>query len=58
MSVAGVKPEEVTAAIAQGMTGNTAPTEQLLERAARNLGMSSGAALRDNLLPSLGVSVE
>jgi hypothetical protein len=58
LGVAGVSPADVQAAIVRA-TKNQDKTalQQLMDKAASNLGMSSSAALRDEILPSLGLTV-
>jgi flagellar biosynthesis/type III secretory pathway protein FliH len=55
LSIAGLTTEEVNDALKATMEGDKRATEDLLEKAARNLGMDSSADLRDKLLPSLGI---
>lgn len=53
--IAGVTPDEVNNALSQSIAGDDRATDELLDKAATNLGMPSGAALRDQLLPAMGV---
>jgi hypothetical protein len=57
LKIAGLTPTEVDTAIGQAMKLNMAPMNDVMEKAAKNLGMSSSADLRDKLLPSVGLSM-
>jgi hypothetical protein len=58
LQVAGISGDEVNAAYAQAIqTKDTSAVNALLSKGATNLGMSSTAALRDQILPSLGVNL-
>jgi len=56
MGIAGLSQDEINSAIAQSLQGNESATNSLMEKAAQNLGMSSTATLRDQLLPALGIN--
>jgi hypothetical protein len=56
LDIAGLSQDDVTTAIAQSLQGNETAVNDLMEKAAQNLGMSSTATLRDQLLPALGIS--
>jgi hypothetical protein len=56
MGIAGLSQDEINSAITQSLQGNESATNSLMEKAAQNLGMSSTATLRDQLLPALGIS--
>ena len=56
LSTAGIKSDEVNSAIAQiGQHADQTAMNNLMEKAAKNLGMPSSAGLRDQLLPALGI---
>jgi hypothetical protein len=56
--VAGVSGDDVNAAAATMIkTGDKTAVNDLLEKAATNLGMNSPAMLRDQILPSLGINI-
>ena len=57
LSIAGLSTEDVNTAI-QSMIkdGNQNAMDDLMNKAATNLGMTSSAGLRDQLLPSLGIN--
>jgi len=55
MGIAGLSQDEINSAITQSLQGNESATNSLMEKAAQNLGMSSTAVLRDQLLPALGI---
>ena len=58
MAVAGITDDEVNAAITSvAQDGNQKAINALMEKAAKNLGMSSASGLRDQLLPSLGIQL-
>ena len=58
LGVAGIQMGDVNTAIdALGKTGSTTAVDDLMTKAASNLGMPSSAALRDQILPSLGITV-
>ena len=52
--VAGVTLSDVNDAVRSGLGGNGKDADALLAKAAKNLGMPSSSALRDQLLPALG----
>jgi hypothetical protein len=55
LAVCKIKSEDATAAFAQMIKSNDrTAVNALIEQAATNLGMPSSAALRDQILPSLG----
>jgi len=56
IGIAGLSQDEINSAIVQSLQGNESATNSLMEKAAQNLGMSSTATLRDQLLPALGLS--
>jgi hypothetical protein len=56
MGIAGLSQDEINSAITQSLQGDDHATNSLMEKAAQNLGMSSTAVLRDQLLPALGIS--
>jgi hypothetical protein len=56
LSIAGLSQDEVTTAITQSLQGDESGVNALMDKAATNLGMSSTATLRDQLLPALGIS--
>jgi flagellar biosynthesis/type III secretory pathway protein FliH len=56
LAVAGITVDEVNEAFAHAMAGDKSATDDLLDKAASNLGMNSSADLRDKLLPSFGVN--
>ena len=58
LEIAGISSDEMNNAIARQLNGDTTATDALLEKAAVNLGMSSASALRDQLLPALGVDIK
>jgi hypothetical protein len=58
LGIAGISTDEVNDAFQKSMNGDTGAADDLLEKAAKNLGMSSSASLRDQLLPALGVSMD
>ncbi len=56
LEVAGIQADETNAAIASMIkTGDRGAVDALVARAATNLGMPSPDALRDQILPSLGI---
>jgi hypothetical protein len=55
LAIAGLTTDEVNEALKGALEGDKRATEDLLEKAARNLGMDSSTDLRDKLLPSLGI---
>ena len=57
LNVAGISNDQVTAAYANYMNGDTTAVETLLTQAATNLGMPSSAGLKDQILPSLGINL-
>lgn len=57
LSIVGVTSDQVNSAITAEQAGDDSQTEALLETAAKNLGMSSSATLRDQLLPALGLTL-
>ena len=56
LSVAGLTTDDVNAAISDALQGNANAIDDLMNKAATNLGMQSSAGLRDQLLPSLGIN--
>ena len=54
-SIAGITQAEVGQAVAEKMKGNASTADQLIEKAAHNLGMPTSKVLRDQILPILGV---
>ena len=58
MGIAGISEDEVDAAIAQTVQSNDQKAiNDLMEKAATNLGMPSSAGLRDQILPRLGIQL-
>ena len=58
MGMAGVNTAEVNAAMQSvAQDGNQKALNALMDKAAANLGMSSSAGLRDQILPSLGIQL-
>jgi hypothetical protein len=57
LSVAGITNEQVTAAYAGFINGDSNAVNALLVQAATNLGMPSTAGLKEQLLPSLGINL-
>jgi flagellar biosynthesis/type III secretory pathway protein FliH len=55
LKIAGVSTDEVNTAIASAMKGDMSSANDLMDKAAKNLGMASGADVRDKLVPSLGL---
>lgn len=59
LSVAGINSDEVSAAYAKMLKdGDQGAVNALLEKGAANLGMTNTAALRDQILPSLGITLK
>ena len=58
LSVAGITGDDANAAAAAMVkSGDKTVANSLVEKAASNLGMASSAALRDQILPSLGINL-
>jgi hypothetical protein len=57
LGVAGITTDQVNAAIANTINGDTKAMDDLIQQAAQNLGMPSSAGLRDQLLPALGINL-
>jgi hypothetical protein len=57
LDIAGVSTDQVNDAITRMNSGDESAASALMQKAAVNLGMPSSAALRDKLLPALGVSM-
>jgi hypothetical protein len=58
LSVAGIKQEEFQSAMSDYLNHqNKNAFDSLINKGASNLGMSSSAGLRDQILPSLGLNV-
>jgi hypothetical protein len=56
LGVAGLSTDDVNKVLAQMIKdGNTKAVDDLMNKAASNLGMQSSAGLRDQLLPALGM---
>jgi hypothetical protein len=55
LGAAGMSHDAVTSAWAAKLKGNEAPINALMDQAASNLGMPSSQALREQILPSLGL---
>jgi len=56
LGVAGLSADDVNAAIAATISGDQGAMDNLMAKAATNLGMQSSAGLRDQLLPQLGIN--
>jgi hypothetical protein len=57
LGVAGISYDDVKNATAQIISGgNTTAVDDLMTKAATHLGMTSTATLRDQILPTLGIS--
>ena len=57
LNIVGITSDQVNAAVTQAQQGDSTAAEALLDTAAKNLGMSSSASLRDQLLPALGITL-
>ncbi len=58
LSVAGLSSDDVNQATAKIIqTGNCAPLNDLMTKAASNLGMSSADGIREQILPTLGINI-
>jgi len=57
LGAAGISNDQVSAAYANYLNGDTTAVETLLSQAATNLGMPSSAGLKDQILPSLGINL-
>ena len=58
LNVAGLSTDDVNAAIARMIKdGDKSAIDDLVNKAATNLGMPSSAGLRDQLLPALGINL-
>jgi hypothetical protein len=58
-AVAGVSGDDVNAAAAKMIqTGDRSSVDELMAKAATNLGMSSATGLKDQILPSLGINIQ
>jgi hypothetical protein len=58
LGVAGISSDDMNSAIASMIKdGNSDAVNTLMDKAATNLGMPSSAALRDQILPALGINV-
>ena len=57
LNVAGISGDDVNQAYAAYVNGDHAAVNNLVIRAANNLGMPSDAGLREQLLPSLGINL-
>ncbi len=58
LSVAGISSDDMNSAIATMIKdGNSDAVNALMDKAATNLGMPSSAALRNQILPALGINV-
>ena len=58
MGMAGITAAEVNAAVSSvAQDGNQNAINALMDKAAANLGMSSSAGLRDQILPALGIQL-
>jgi hypothetical protein len=55
LKIAGVGTDEVDHAMSAMIQGDTRAADDLMAKAAKNLGMPSSAGLRDKLLPALGI---
>jgi hypothetical protein len=55
-SVAGISTADVTGALSKYNAGDETAANNLMQKAAINLGMPSSSALRDKLLPALGIN--
>jgi hypothetical protein len=56
LNIAGLSTDDVNAAIESTIKGDSHAMDDLMNKAATNLGMSSSAGLRDQLLPTLGIN--
>jgi hypothetical protein len=57
LEIAGITNDDITTATAQSLSGNASAVNDLLTKAALNMGMSSVTVLRDQLLPAVGVNL-
>ena len=58
LAVGGISTDDVNSAIASMVkNGDQTAVQALMDKAAANLGMTSSAGLRDQLLPSLGINL-
>lgn len=55
--IAGVTTDDLSNAITQQMQGNSQPTSDLVDTIAKNLGMPSSIALKNKILPQLGIDL-
>ena len=58
LGIAGITSDEVNTATVKSLKGDQTGVDDLVTKAALNLGMPSSANLRDKLLPSLGVDLK
>jgi hypothetical protein len=58
LGIAGLSTDQVNDAITRMNSGDESAASALMQKAAVNLGMPSSAALRDKLLPALGVTLD
>jgi hypothetical protein len=57
LGVAGITHEQVTQAYSAYFNGDKSQVNNLVGRAATNLGMPSDAGLRETILPSIGINL-
>jgi hypothetical protein len=58
LSIAGISSDEVNQAFRQSVSGDNTATDALVEKAAKNLGMTSSENLKGQLLQALGVQLQ
>lgn len=56
-AIGGVSTDDVNNAVQSSMNGDNSQSEELINRAAAKMGMSSPATLRDKILPAIGVKM-
>jgi len=56
-AIGGVSTDDVNNAVQGSMNGDNSQSDELINRAAAKMGMSSPATLRDKILPSIGVKM-
>lgn len=54
-AIGGVTTDEVNNAVKANISGDKSQAEDLMDRAAEKMGMSSGADFRDKVLPAVGI---
>jgi hypothetical protein len=57
LNVAGISMDDANAAAANAIKGDKTAVNALIEKAAANLGMSSSATLRTQIMPALGINI-